>query len=541
MNTRVDLVALLPVRNGQRWLPEWLDAATEWADAVVALDDGSTDATGSILRSHPLVRSVITNPVRETYQGWDDRANRQRLVEAAADFDPNWVMFLDADERIAPTDHDSLRRITREGDRSFAYGFRIHAATDDLGSFDSAGRWVYRMFGWEAGLELPAKQLHLVPIPESIPRRRWLRTNVRILHVGTTAEPDLRARFDKYLEADPDRRWQDSYDHLLARPSAVDPLHALSASTPVVLGVHARVGDDTHPVLSAIVISRGDEPALEHAVASVVSQEVAGGHEVIVVTSDSKSAADRIRYRFPDVKLVELAEPALPGTARNAGLALAGGDFVAFPSSHIVLPAGSFDARVRAHGGGWAMVTGSVLNGNATRAGWASYFLDHSTLLPDRPSGELSHPPTRCSYVRFLLDEVGGFPEDRRAGEDTVVNTDLWQRGYSAYRQQEAAAIHISPCSTVAKLTAQHYTRGRAWAQILLERHGSRRTVIRRRGLMLSMYVPRRLLRIGANVRAHGRGLVREYRRSYPLIVLGALAAFWGIVTGIALGRPGSH
>jgi len=529
-------VALLPVRNGERWLPEWLDAAADWADTVVALDDGSTDTTGSILRSHPLVRRVITNPVRATYEGWDDRANRQRLLEAAAEFDPSWVMFLDADERIAPTDHDLLRRITRQGNRGFAYGFRIYAATDDLGSIDSAGRWVYRMFAWEPDLELPPKQLHLVPIPQSIPRRRWLRTNVRILHVGTTAEPDLRARFDKYLEADPDRRWQDSYDHLLDQPSAMAPLQALPTSTPVVLGVHDRVGDDTHPVLSAIVISRGDEPALEHAVASVVDQEVAGDHEVIVVTSDSAAAADRIRYRFPDVKVVELAEPALPGTARNAGLAVAGGDFVAFPSSHIVLPAGSLDARVRAHAGGWAMVTGSVLNGNATRAGWASYFLDHSTLLPDRPSDELPHPPTRCSYVRFLLDEVGGFPEDRRAGEDTVVNTDLWQKGYSAYREQEAAAIHVSPCSTVGRLAAHHYTRGRAWAQILLERHGNRRTVIRRRGLMLSMYVPRRLLRIGRNVRTHGRNYMRDYRRSYPLIVLGTLAAFWGIVTGIARG-----
>lgn len=534
--TRANLVALLPVRNGERWLPEWLDGAAEWADGVIALDDGSTDATRSMLRAHPLVCRIITNPVRATYGGWDDRANRQRLLEAAAEFAPNWVMFLDADERIAPTDHDWLQRITREETGGFAYGFRIHAATDDLGSIDPAGRWVYRMFAWEPGLELPAKQLHLVPIPRSIPRRRWLRTNIRILHVGTTAEPDLRARFDKYLEADPDRRWQAAYDHLLQRPAAMAPLEALATSTPVMLGVHDRFGDDTHPVLSAIVISRGDDPALEDAVASVVEQDVAGGHEVIVVTSDSEAAPDRIRYRFPEVKVVELTEPALPGAARNAGLAVAGGDFVAFPSSHIVLPAGSLEARARTHGEGWAMVTGSVLNGNATRAGWASYFLDHSTLLPDRPSGELPHPPTRCSYVRFLLDEVGGFPEDRRAGEDTVVNTDLWSKGYSAYREQEAAAIHVSPCSTAGRLVAHHYTRGRAWARILLERHGCRRRVLLRRSLMLSMYVPRRLLRIGRNVRAHGRGLMREYRRSYPLIVVGTLAAFWGIVTGIAAG-----
>ena len=337
----MQLVALLPVRNGERWLPGWLDEASKWADGVLALDDGSTDATPAILRSHPLVVRVITNPVRRSYEGWDDRDNRQRLLQAADEFAPDWVMFLDADERIAPTDHEWLRRISAEGERGFAYGFRIHAATDELDSIDPAGRWVYRMFAWEPGMELPAKRLHLVPVPRSIPRRRWLRTNVRILHVGTTAEPDRQARFDKYLEADPNRRWQDSYQHLLDRPSATTPLQGLDESTPLLLSVHDRHGDDDHPVMSAIVISRGDEPGIEDAVASVVDQAVPGDHEVIVVISDGGSAAGRVRDRFSDVEVVELAEPALPGTARNAGLAVARGDFVAFPSSHILLPPGA--------------------------------------------------------------------------------------------------------------------------------------------------------------------------------------------------------
>jgi len=531
-----ELVALLPVRNGARWLPDWLEATSQWADAVVALDDGSTDSTSSILQAHPLVSRILTNPVRQTYKGWDDRNNRQRLLEAVADLVPDWVVFLDADERIAPPDHDRLRRLTQEGSSGLAYGFRIHAATDDLASLDPAGRWVYRMFAWEPGLELPEKQLHLVPVPRSIPRRRWLRTSIRILHMGTTADPDLRARFDKYLEADPERRWQDSYDHLLDQPVDMVRLEPVDQSAPVLLPIHDRSIDSSHPALSAIVISRGEEPAIEDAVASVIEQEVPGGHEVIVVISDGARSADRVRSRFPQVEVIELTEPALPGKARNAGLAVAQGDFVAFPSSHIVLPAGSLSARVRAHNDGWAMVTGSVLNGNPTRAGWASYFLDHSTLLPDRPSGEVPGAPTRCSYVRFLLEEIGGFPEDRRAGEDTVVNTELWRKGYSAYRDQEAAAIHLSPCSTVGRLASHHYTRGRAWAQILLERHGRRRTVLLRRGLLLSMYVPRRLARIGRNVRAHGRGFLTQYRRSYPQIVVGTLAAFWGIAVGITSG-----
>jgi hypothetical protein len=49
------------------------------------------------------------------------------------------------------------------------------------------------------------------------------------------------------------------------------------------------------------------------------------------------------------------------------------------------------------------MVTGTTLNGTRTRAGWASYFLDHSSVLPGRPSQELTAPPAHCSYRTYML------------------------------------------------------------------------------------------------------------------------------------------
>src|SRR6185436_1653671 len=97
----------------------------------------------------------------------------------------------------------------------------------------------------------------------------------------------------------------------------------------------------------------------------------------------------------------------------------------------------SLAARVRAHEQGYPLVTGTTLNGTRTWAGWATYFLDHAPVLPGRPSGELAGPPGHCSYVRELLVAAGGFPEDMRAGEDTVVNIALTRRGYRAYRSQD--------------------------------------------------------------------------------------------------------
>ena len=258
--------------------------------------------------------------------------------------------------------------------------------------------------------------------------------------------------------------------------------------------------------------------------------------EVIVVVSGSDDTAEVVRSRFPGVTVIRLPGRALPGEARNAGLRIASGDLVVFPSSNIELSPGALQARFDAHERGWAMVTGPVLNGNRSRAGWASYFLDHSALLPGRPSGEMDTAPTRCSYIRFLLDQVGGFPEGVRAGEDTAVNLELWGRGFSAFREERAAATHTTLISDTATLVRRHFERGEAWAAILLTRYRSRPAVLLGRLPYLLTYLPARLLRLHRNVRAWAGSDRSEYRRSYPLIVAGATAAWAGLIAGLVAG-----
>jgi glycosyltransferase involved in cell wall biosynthesis len=273
-------------------------------------------------------------------------------------------------------------------------------------------------------------------------------------------------------------------------------------------------------MISAIVISRGDGARILPAVRSVVEQWCDEPFEVIVVVSGTGDAAALVRREFPEVTVVELVRPALPGEARNAGLRVARGDYVSFPGSHVELPPCSLAARVRAHRLGYAMVTGTMLNGTRTVAGWASYFLDHSTALPGRPSGELEGPPMHCSYERAALLEVGGFPEDMRAGEDTIVNRELFRRGHSAYRAQDVRLTHHSPCRGPVELVRHHFSRGRAFGKIVA--NGDRRFVW--------TYVPRRISHTGRDVRRWGGELRRHYRRAWPLVVAGTVAAWVGLV-----------
>src|SRR5947209_5916722 len=111
---RTKVVCLLPVRNGADELPRWFDSVARFADSVVALDDGSTDGTAGVLRANPLVEVLLENPRRESYAGWDDSLNRNRLLAAAGALEPDWIISVDADQLLPREDGDALRRFVDE-------------------------------------------------------------------------------------------------------------------------------------------------------------------------------------------------------------------------------------------------------------------------------------------------------------------------------------------------------------------------------------------------------------------------------------------
>jgi glycosyltransferase involved in cell wall biosynthesis len=541
--TNARLVALVAVRNGEEDLPGCLESLARLADAVVALDDGSTDGTRAILDAHPLVETVLANPRRETYEGWDDAENRNRLLEAAAALAPDWVLVLDADERIDADDAAALRTfVDTEAEPGHAYGMRVYRMIGDLEHYDTAELWVYRLFPFVPGDRFPSERLHYVPVPTSIPRENWVRTTIRIQHLSSLTEARRRARYAKYVEADPELAFQPDYENLLRAPGALRPWAARPADLPVVSDLDLHGLDLDGPVLSAIVISRNDEDRIERAVGAVVRQRVPAPFEVIVVVSGTDRTADIVRERFPDVRLVVLEGEALPGRARNAGVAVARGDYISFPGSHTELPQGSLAARLAAHDQGHAMVTGTMRNGTRTRAGWASYFLDHSMSLPGRPSGPLAGPPAHCSYARDLVLQVGGFPEDLRAGEDTVVNRALWRRGHGAVRAQTVVLTHHSRCTTPKRLVEHHFQRGRGLGRIMVADHAAgppllNPRVLRRIGVD---YVPDRIRRLHEAVERWGGPEERaELRRARPLVLAGAVAAWAGAWTEILRPRRG--
>lgn len=109
-------------------------ASVEWADEIVVVDAESTDHTVDIARRY--TDRVIINP-------WPGYAAQKNFADAQASHD--WILSLDADERVSPQLRQSIERLKQEGPRY--EGYRIARRAWYL------GRWINHS-GWYPDYQL---------------------------------------------------------------------------------------------------------------------------------------------------------------------------------------------------------------------------------------------------------------------------------------------------------------------------------------------------------------------------------------------------
>jgi len=97
------IAGMTRIRNESLIIKEHLDAMAEYCTGgIYVFDDASQDNTVAICKKHPAVKSVIG--VKE----WDtktelaivEKHQRQKLLEEAQKDNPDWLVYLDADERL---------------------------------------------------------------------------------------------------------------------------------------------------------------------------------------------------------------------------------------------------------------------------------------------------------------------------------------------------------------------------------------------------------------------------------------------------------
>jgi glycosyltransferase involved in cell wall biosynthesis len=216
--TRV--LAVLQVRNEERYLPGCLAHLRAFVDGIVALDDASTDATPQILARDPAV-DVITKPATLGEHRWDELGNKRALLERAQQLGADWVLVCDADERLERRFLTQLRTLITDLD-----GLRIAIWCRELWDRPDT----YRVDSvWGTGNKLRTR---LFPVPAVIAydenaalhggwepdlaRRLPRRTlDYNFYHLKMIRRADRFARRDFYVRLDPESKLQAmGYDYL---------------------------------------------------------------------------------------------------------------------------------------------------------------------------------------------------------------------------------------------------------------------------------------------------------------------------------------
>ena len=107
------------VRDEEQLLPGCLESVHGVVDEIVVVDTGSSDATPEIVRAH---HGLL---LRHAWQE-DFSAARNVSLDAATG---DWILWLDADERLRPEEHGLLRRLIEQNADEDAFSVPIRSET----------------------------------------------------------------------------------------------------------------------------------------------------------------------------------------------------------------------------------------------------------------------------------------------------------------------------------------------------------------------------------------------------------------------------
>lgn len=123
-------------RNEEKNITDCIDNVIDWVDEVVIADDSSTDRTAELCKR---------DKVRFYSQKWDGRCDLQRAF-ALEQSKSEWILALDADERISPELKEEILGIVKNPPADFS-GFNIPRKSYFL------DKWISQM-GWYPGYQL---------------------------------------------------------------------------------------------------------------------------------------------------------------------------------------------------------------------------------------------------------------------------------------------------------------------------------------------------------------------------------------------------
>ncbi|HWE34296.1 MAG TPA: glycosyltransferase [Solirubrobacteraceae bacterium] len=218
----------------------------------------------------------------------------------------------------------------------------------------------------------------------------------------------------------------------------------------------------SRPAVSVVMPFAGDAAAAARAIASLRSLTTTDGDELIL--SDNSGGAGV----FNGIAVVDATGERSPSHARNAGAARASCDWILFLDADCIPDRGLIDAYFAVPvGERVGALAGEVLPVVDTAGTVAERYAAARNFLGQR--AHLAHPYRPRAVAANLLvrraafEQLGGFAEGVRAGEDTDFSWRLQEAGWLL--EPRAARVQHRYRATVSELRRQWrgYAAGRAW------------------------------------------------------------------------------
>jgi glycosyltransferase involved in cell wall biosynthesis len=216
----VKVFAIIPVYNEERHIGRCLTRLGEFIEGIVVLDDGSTDRTAEILAQYPKVLKILRTPASAKHN-WHDARNHIRLNRALAEFKPDWVIRIDADETFDDAMKTHLPKLANAAPEIRAFAFRRHLFDQAEGKCSACWLDIVRMYRYSPQSRFATRRLHVQFQPIDITNFQIRMTNIRLWHHTGYTQQLREERYEKFARTDPFCLYQGTYENLLSKPDFV--------------------------------------------------------------------------------------------------------------------------------------------------------------------------------------------------------------------------------------------------------------------------------------------------------------------------------
>ncbi len=182
------LTLCMIVRDEEALLPGCLESVRGGVQEIVAVDTGSTDATPDIVRAHHGL--LLRHAWREDFS-----AARNVSLDAATG---DWILWMDADERLRPEEHGRLRKLIEGNTSEDAFSVPIRSETPTGAQVTRA----HRLFRNRRGIRFSGRVHEQVsPSFASVRARVGPSVDFSIDHLGYNFSADkLRRKAERNLK-----------------------------------------------------------------------------------------------------------------------------------------------------------------------------------------------------------------------------------------------------------------------------------------------------------------------------------------------------